>query len=364
MGRSWRWLVVLAVVATLAALPLLVAHVPLGSASDAATVLTRMRASADRPYAGYAESSGSLALPASEVLDDVSTLLGGRTQVRVWWRAADDWRVDTLTPTGENDQYAVDLGTASWDSEDNVMSYGEADLGQVRLPRSRDVVPPQLAARLLGGATVDRLTALPPRLVAGGVAEGLRFRPDDPLGSIERVDVWSDRGSGIPVRVDVYGRGAQVPAMSSTFLDFSTATPEPSATRFVPPAGSRVGGGRRFDLVRAVGRVPDPGLPQDLLGYSRLPTTSGLEGVAQYGRGTTQFAVGVLPGRAARSLRQQLSFAAGSTALPEGVALSVGPLALLLTDPAVTGETMLLAGTLTPEGLAMAAADLRSATSR
>jgi len=39
----------------------------------------------------------------------------------------------------------------------------------------------------------------------------------------------------------------------------------------------------------------------------------------------------------------------------------VGPLALLLTDPAVTGRTMLLAGTLTPEGLSMAAADLRSA---
>ncbi|MEP6856458.1 MAG: hypothetical protein ABJA33_13360 [Pedococcus sp.] len=364
MGRSWRWLVVLAVVATLAALPLLVATFPLGSGTDAATLLKRMRASADRPYAGYAESTGSLALPASDVLDDVSTLLGGRTQVRVWWRAADDWRVDTLTPTGENDQYAVDIGTANWDYEDHRTSYGEVDLGQVRLPKSRDVVPPDLAARLLGEATADRLTTLPPRLVAGGVAEGLRFRPEDPLGSIERVDVWSDGESGIPVHVDVYGRGAKTPAVSSTFLDFSSATPDSSATRFVPPGGSRVGSGRRFDLVRAVGRVPDAGLPQDLLGYSRSPTMPGLEGVAQYGRGTTQFAVGVLPERAARRLRQQLSVAVGSTALPEGVALSVGPLALLLTDPAVTGSTMLLAGTLTPEGLALAAADLRSRSSR
>ena len=361
MGRSWRWLVVLAVVATLGAVPVLVAHVPLGSAADAAALLTRMRASADRPYAGYAESSGSLALPASDVLDDVSTLLGSRTQVRVWWRAANDWRVDTLTPTGESDQYAVDIGTAVWDSEDNRMSYGEADLGQVRLPRSRDAVPPELAARLLSRATADRVTSLPSRLVAGRVAEGLRFRPDDPLGSIERVDVWSDGGSGIPVRVDVYGRGAQVPAVSSTFLNFSATTPDPSATRFVPPAGARLARGRRFDLVRVVGRVPDPGLPQDLLGYSRLPTTPGLQGLAQYGRGTTQFAVGVLPERAARSLRQQLSVAAGSTGLPEGVALSVGPLALLLTDPTITGRTMLLAGTLTSEGLAMAAAELRSA---
>lgn len=364
MGRSWRWLVVLAAVVTLAAVPLLVANLPLGSDTDAATLLQRMRATADHPYAGYAESSGSLAIPVSDVIDDVSTLLGGRTQVRVWWRAADDWRVDTLAPTGENGQYAVDVGTATWDYEDNRTTYGEVGLGQVRLPSSRDLVPPDLAARLLGEATADRLTTLPSRLVAGGVAEGLRFRPDDSLGSIERVDVWSDRESGIPVHVDVYGRGARTPAVSSTFLDFSSATPDPSATRFVPPAGSRVGRARRFDLVRAVGRVPDSGLPQDLLGFSRLPTTPGLEGIAQYGRGTTQFAVGVLPERAARSLRQQLSVAVGSTALPEGVALSVGPLALLLTDPAVTGSTMLLAGTLTPEGLALAAADLRSEGSR
>ncbi len=364
MGRSWRWLVVLVVVATLTALPTLVATFPLGSSNDAGSLLIRIRASADRPYAGYAESSGSLALPASDVLDDVSTLLGGRTQVRVWWRAPDDWRVDTLTPTGENDQYALDVRTVDWDYEDNRTSYGEADLGQVRLPTSRDVVPPYLAARLLGVATADRVTSLPPRLVAGGVADGLRFRPGDPLGSIARVDVWSDRESGIPVHVDVYGRGATTPAVSSTFLGFSSATPDPSATRFVQPAGSRVGRGRRFDLVRAIGRVPDSGLPRELLGYSRVPTSPGLEGVAQFGRGTTQFAVGVLPERAARSLRQQLSLAAGSTALPEGVAFSVGPLGLLLTDPAVTGTTMLLAGTLTPKGLAMAAADLRSRSSR
>lgn len=359
MGRSWRWLVVLAVVATLTSLPLLVSAFPLGSGTNASALLSRMRDSADRPYAGYAESSGSLALPASDVLDDVSTLLGGRTQVRVWWRARDDWRVDTLTPTGEHDQFAVDVGTANWDYEDNRTSYERGDLGQVRLPRSRDVAPPDLAARLLGDATDDRVTSLPPRLVAGRTADGLRFLPDDPLGSIAQVDVWSDEASGIPVHVDVYGRGERIPAVSSTFLDFSSETPSPSVTRFVPPAGSRVGSGRRFDLVRAVGRVPDAGLPQDLLGYSRLPTTAGLEGVAQYGRGTTQFAVGVLPERAARSLRQQLSVAVGSTALPEGVALSVGPLALLLTDPAVTGRTLLLAGTLTPEGLSRAAAGLR-----
>ncbi len=364
MGRSWRWLVVLAVVATLAALPLLVAAFPLGGRDDAPALLERMRGSWSAPFAGYAESSGSLALPAADTLDDVSALLGGRTQVRVWWRGADDWRVDTLDPTGEKDQYSLDIGTVTWDYGDNRTTYGEVDLGQVRLPRSRDMVPPQLAARLLAGATPERVSDLPPRLVAGRAAVGLRFRPADPLGSIERVDAWADRESGIPVHVDVYGRGERTPAVSTTFLDFSSDTPDPSATSFERPVGSRVGSGRRFDLVRAVGRAPDAGLPQELLGYSRLPTTPGLEGVAQYGRGTTQFAVGVLPNRAADSLRDQLMISVGATTLPEGIALTVGPLALLLTDPSVTGRPLLLTGTLTPDGLARAAGGLRGSSIR
>lgn len=352
-----------ALVAALVALPFVIAALPVApTEADAASVLERVQRSTNRPYEGYAETTGTVGLPVSDGLDNISSLLGGRTQQRVWWRSANDWRADTLTPTGEEDDYSATTGRVVWDYEDNRAVVTEADPpGAIRLPRAADTLPPLLAARLLSEATPARVSALPSTRVAGRAADGLRLRPGDPLSSIDRVDVWADRDSGIPVRVEVYGRGAQRAALSATFLDFNAGEPSASTTDFTAPPGARVRYGQRFDLVRQIGRFPDVGLPNVLLGYSRSASPDGLEGIGRYGRGVTQFAVGALPVDPASSLRDQLLRARGAKKLPEGIALSVGPVGLLLTDPAVTGESWLLTGTLTPAALTQAAAELRAA---
>ena len=77
IGRTWRSAVVLALVAALAVLPLIVRALPAGApGGDAAALLARMRGSFEHPYSGYAESTGSLALPESSDLGDVASLLG------------------------------------------------------------------------------------------------------------------------------------------------------------------------------------------------------------------------------------------------------------------------------------------------
>ena len=72
---AWRWGVCALVVAVLVALPFAVRYAPV-SVPDAAPValLARIQASATKPYAGYAESTGALALPTTDQLDDVATL--------------------------------------------------------------------------------------------------------------------------------------------------------------------------------------------------------------------------------------------------------------------------------------------------
>lgn len=363
MTPTRRWAVVAALVALLVALPLGVRALPVGGGGSgtAAALLERIHASATHPYAGYAESTGSLALPSTDQLSDVASLLGGRTQVRAWWRSADDWRADTLTPVGELSTRTSPAGTQVWDFEDSDVARTAPDVpGAVRLPRATDALPPLLAARLLSGATADRVSSLPPRRVAGRPADGLRLTPDDPLSSITRVDVWADRASGVPVLVEAFGGTSTTAALSSTFLDFTDDQPSAAVVAFAPPPGARVFTRQRLDLVRAVGRVPDTGLPATLLGFPRAAPQPGLEGIGQYGRGVAQLAVGALPDRVASSLRDQLRVASGATRLPEGIAVTVGPVGLLLTDPQVTGQTWLVAGTLTPEGLARAAAGLRS----
>ncbi|MEO3938707.1 hypothetical protein V3N99_18420 [Dermatophilaceae bacterium Soc4.6] len=364
-----RWAVVTALVAVLVILPLVVRAFPVaGAASPATALLSRIHAAAQHPYAGYAETTGSLALPVTTGLGDVASLLGGITQQRVWWRGAQDWRSDTLSATGELSARTSPAGTQVFDFEDSdVARTGPDPAGAVRLPRATDTLPPLLADRLLSQATPAQVTSLPSRRVAGRPADGLQLLPNEPLSSIARVDVWADRASGVPLLVEAYSRSSAgagggtsaVPAMSSTFLDFTDATPGQQVVDFAPPPGAPVFDRRRLDLAQAIGRVPDTALPSSLLGFPRSASPPGLEGIGQYGRGVTQLAVGELPDRVAGSLRDQLRSVVGVTTLPEGVAVTVGPIGLLVTDPAVTGRTLLVTGTLTPAGLAQVARGLR-----
>ncbi|HEY6740936.1 MAG TPA: hypothetical protein VI110_01160 [Lapillicoccus sp.] len=364
MRAGWRWGVCAAVVAVLVALPFAVryAQVPVSDAAPTA-LLARIQASAARPYAGYAESTGSLALPTTDQLDDVSTLLSGRTQVRVWWQSPTDWRADTVTPAGERSTRSTTAGSLVWDYEANrVTASSPEPNGTVRLPRDTDTLPPLLAARMLSDARPDEVSALPARRVAGRPAEGLTLRPSDPMSSVGRVDVWADVASGIPVLVEVFGRAGDVAAMASTFLDFNDAAPTTDDLGFVVPPGVRVRPAPRSDLIRDVARSGGPLPPDTLLGFTRSSPAAGVTTIGEYGRGVTQLAVGALPDRLAGSLREQLRLGVGARETPEGVVVGIGPVGLLLTTSR-GGFAWLVAGTVTADGLASAAAELGGATS-
>ena len=370
MRRWWRWVVSAAVVALFVALPFAVRYAPVpvpeadagaGGAQTAPDLLARMQTSWAKPYAGYVESTGSLALPSTDQLFDVSTLLSSRTQVRVWWRSASDWRSDVISAAGETSTRTAAAVVATWDYEDNrVVTTPPEVAGSVRLPTATDTLPPQLAARMLGGATGAEVTTIPARRVAGRPAVGVRFQPADPLTSIGHVDTWADEASGIPVLVEVFARTGEIAAMSSTFLDFTDATPTDADLAFTPPPGARVRAGQRYDLVRDVVRSTRSRPPATLLGFDRATPAAGLETIGEYGRGVTQIAVSALPGRLADPLREQLVLAASATRIPQGVVVTVGPVGLLLTDAGAGGQAWLVAGTLTQDGLTQAAAALGS----
>ncbi len=366
MRRSWRWVVSVVVVGAFVTLPFLVRYAPVpapAAASDAASVLARMQTSWARPYAGYAESTGSLALPSTDQLFDVTTLLSSRTQVRVWWQSATDWRSDVISASGETSTRTAAAVVTTWDYEDNrVVATAPEAPGTVRLPTATDTLPPPLAARMLGAATAAEVTSVPPRRVAGRPAVGVRFQPADPLTSIGHVDAWADEASGIPVLVEVFARTGETAAMSSTFLDFTDAAPAPADLAFTPPPGVRVRAGQRYDLVRDVVRSAGARPPATLLGFDRSAPAPGLEPIGEYGRGVTQLAVSALPERLAGPLREQLVLAASATRIPEGIVVTVGPVGLLLTDAGARGQSWLVAGTLTQDGLVRAAAQLGSVT--
>ncbi|MDT0259829.1 hypothetical protein [Jatrophihabitans lederbergiae] len=369
MTSPRRWLVVLAGIAVLVALPSAVgalpSHTPELSASQ---LLTRIQHSASTPYSGYAQSTGGLSLPVTNQFSSIADLFGGQSQLRVWWRSTDDWRVDSVGIAGETDVRRSARGYWTWNYESNSATWTEQPQApRVRLPTAVDLTPPELGRRLLSEALPREASRIGSDRIAGHSAAGLRIQPDAQTSSIDHVDVWADPATGLPLRVVVRGKQALSPAVSSSFLDLSLATPSASVTAFSPPANASISSGTSQDLATAIDQLAGVVSPANLAGIARNTALPKLGSVGVYGRGVTEFVAVPLPGRAAYLLRQQLGAAKPTSSASPGDStvdsnadfnVSVGPLNLLLSNSARFGSAWLLVGTVQSTILTTAAAEL------
>ncbi len=357
-GKRRRWAVVAAVAAVLVSAPSVVsALAPAGAAVDPEALRSLVLDSAGKPYQGYAESSGSLALPELPNLAAVTALFSMRTPMRAWYAGPDRYRVDILGTAGEHDVYRLPDGEYTWDYGDNTLTelIGEPGL---RLPRAGDLLPPELARRILRAAKGDPVSALPGRNVAGVAASGLRLVPADPDTTIGRVDVWADPATGVAVRVEVTARGQQAPILVTEFQQLEQTTPVVEAPRPALGSGFSVTSAPDVaDTLGAFGQVP---LPSSLGGRPVVSENfGGVQGAALYGRGLAAFAVIAVPRTVANAAGDaagkaggaQVKLAAGSV-----VQLSITPLSLGIVRSSVSRRSYLLAGTVTP-GVLKAVAD-------
>jgi len=361
MARRWRWLVVLLGVAALLATPSLVGALPgRAVAVRAGDLLGRINRSAGTPYSGYATAAGALALPVTGQFDSVARLLGGTTKLRAWWRGPRDWRVDSLAATGETGQHRTPTALWTWDYEGNgaTLEQGELD-PRVRLPVAADLLPSGLGRRLLTDADRDEVTSLPSRRIAGRDTQGLRLRPSDRRTTVDHVDVWADAVSAIPLRVDVVGARSTRPTMTAEFSDFSTDVPDASVTAFAPPDGARLRQRDVPDLVAFLSRFGDVVPPPTLAGLRRNERLRPDGAIGVYGRGVTELVAIPVPSGQAGGVRRQLASAPGVADTAQGLALSVGPVGLLLARDDTLATAWLLTGTVTVATLTAAAGELR-----
>lgn len=354
-----RWAVVVGGVAVLAALPAAIGALPIHQSDISADqLLARIRGSADAPYQGYAESTGGLALPVTQQFGDVADLFGETTQLRAWYRGTRDWRVDTITVAGESDVHAGPSGTWTWDYESNRATWTSAvHPPDARLPVAADLLPTNLARRLLSEANAGQVHRLPAKRIAGRSAPGLRLVPHQPGSTIDHVDMWADQRTGLALRVDVYGAGTTV--LSTRFLDFSTRQPPRTDTAFVPPPTAHIQTLDAPDVAAEINQFGEITPPPSLAGLARNPALPAFGAIGVYGSGVTELAAVPLPDEVAFSLYRQLQGTA--TTGKYGLTLSVGPLSMLLTDADVSGGSWLLTGTVTPGLLSRAASELAAA---
>ena len=369
---DWRWGAVAAGTAALVALPLAVRALPPARDPVPATdLLAAVDRSGTVGYSGYAEAFGGLSLPLTYTLSTVADLFGDHTRLRVWWRGERDWRVDAVDAAGERGLHRGADGVWRWDYERNLAT--QTSEPPVRLPRAADLDPAALGRRLLSEARPEEVSRLPGRRVAGRSAPGLRLRPADPGSTIERVDVWVDAPTGLPLRVEVWAAGGTRPVVQSAFLDFSARMPAARDTAFSPPDGAWVSRELNQDPAAAINVFSPVIPPLELAGLPIRRRVEGLGSVGTYGTGLTVLVAVPLPGRIAGPLVDQIARTPGVTVngaaparLPDGsvivpedatLRLAVGPLSLLLADPPER-RSWLLTGTVTAATLDRAAAEI------
>jgi hypothetical protein len=355
--KRGRWALVAIVTTLLIAVPLVVsAALPRGERADPGQLRALIAASDRQPYSGYAESNGQLGLPDLPNLADVTSLLNGTTRIRAWYASPALSRVDVLTTGSEHSVYHGPEGDFIWDYAATMLTQliGEPP---VRLPRAGDLLPPELARRILAAAPGDPVTALEPRRIAGIASPGIRLTPADPDTTLGQVDIWADAGSGLPVRVEVTARGQAAPILVTAFQEVDLRTPDlpPTAPERAPSTGYNVVSAP--DVADALGAIGQVRLPAELAGKRLRPGELG--GI--YGTGLGSFFALALP----RNLGGAATDAAGKAGaatiqLPGGtaVAQSIAPLTLMIVRSTVSRRWYLLAGLVRPVLLETAAREL------
>lgn len=286
MRRGWRWVVAVAVIAGLVAVPVLLAARPLRAAAvDPSALLQRIRGSASVGWSGYGESRGAVALPDVKQLGDLAKILGTTIRYRVWWHDSSRHRVDALSLTGEQDTTADATGSWRWSSDGGIAVRVVGDQ-PVRLPEEADLVAPTLGRRLAGTRDVS-VTAVAPRRVAGRALPGIRLTPRHPATTtIAHIDLYADPRTGLTLEVDVQAAGQRVPVLRSLLLDVALSRPTLDEASFDPGNnGTRVAG---RDLAAQVDQRSPYALPEVLGGLAQsglLPTAQGL---TTYGAGFGQ----------------------------------------------------------------------------
>ncbi len=350
----WRWAVVAAVAAVLVAAPVALTALPASAHRDPGALRARVLASVNQPYQGYAEATGSLGLPDLPALSSVTALLGGTTRLRAWYVAPEHWRTDEITGVGERDTYAVPGSQFIWDNGQNQYTQIVGD-EPIRLPRGADLLPPDLARRVLKDE--PKVEALPAQRVAGIDAAGLRVTPSDPQTAIGRVDIWADPDSGLPLRVEVTAKGQPAPFVVSAFRSVSTQRPSEDV---ITPKPSPDSGFTVTDAPDVLGAFSGFPLPAQVAGRPlQTDRVGGGRGLGFYGTGLSAFVVAPLPRNIAGGVVDAMGKVGAKTVpLPggQGTLLTIAPLSVLVERSGF--RTFLLAGVVDPALLTQAAAEL------
>jgi len=198
------------------------------------------------------QETASLGLPqlpgSSDPLSPLSLLSGTHT-FKIWYGGPAKVRVAVPVSLGETDLRVNGRSAWLWNSQTNQATHyllpASPASGPGAPPPAGRVgsipTPQQLARQILAAVGPTTTVGLRQNVsVAGRAAYQLSLAPKDGRSLIGRVQIAIDARTSLPLRVQVFARGASGPALSVGYTSLSFGAPAASNFSFSPPPGAKV----------------------------------------------------------------------------------------------------------------------------
>ncbi len=221
-------------------------------ARTAAQLLAEVAESVPPPLTGTVVETASFGLPALPATGNptsLSSLLTGSHTVQVWYASPEHFRLAVPESLSESD--VIRDGSTAWLWQSTLNKVTKFTLPPHSAQPNQTVpdqtvpkqplTPQQAAQQVLAAVGPTTTVSVASNVtVAGQAAYGLVLAPKDARSLVGQVQIDVDGSNGVPLRLQVFARGASSPAFQVGYTAIQFVTPAPADLSFTPPPGSTV----------------------------------------------------------------------------------------------------------------------------
>ena len=201
------------------------------------------------PMTGTVVETASLGLPQLPQTGNptsVASLLTGSHTMKVYYQDSKHYRLSIPQPQSETDVIANGSKLWLWQSSsDSVTEFTQADQASAKNAAPKiaqtPLTPQQAANQVLAKVGKTTLVSVQANvMVAGEPSYQLVLAPKDSRSLVGKVVIAVDGKYGVPLRVQLYAKGASSPAFQVGYTTLQWVAPDPGNFSFTAPKGASV----------------------------------------------------------------------------------------------------------------------------
>jgi outer membrane lipoprotein-sorting protein len=200
------------------------------------------------PLTGTMVEATSLGLPQLPQVGNptsLSSLITGSHTVKIYYQDASHFRLAIPQPESEIDVIRNGSTGWLWNSTENSVTKLELPAGKDKAKQPKLPTPPltpqQAANAVLAAVGKTTIVSVEANvMVAGEPSYQLVLAPKDDRSLVGKVTIAIDGKYGVPLRVQVFAKGAASPAFQFGYTALQFVAPAPANYDYTPPPGASV----------------------------------------------------------------------------------------------------------------------------